>query len=64
MKKRRKIHVFENRGKPPSAKRTFASCDLVFPRLYKNEIKIQKNATRITIIDVKLDRKSTSELRI
>ena len=63
MQKYRKTHVCGNRGKPASEKRTFASCHLVLPRLYKSEKKFKKNM-RTTIIDVKFDKESKSKLRI
>ena len=63
MKKWRKTHVCRNKGKPPSEKRTFdifASCISSIIQKWK---KIQKNMCT-TLIDLKFDEKSKSELRI
>ena len=58
MQKCRKTPVCGNRGKPPCEKRTFILCFLDYTKVKK----MYKNM-RTTIIDVKFDEKSHSELR-
>ena len=60
MQKCRKTNVCGTRGKPPCKNRTFAFCVSLIVQKWKT---FKKNM-RTTIIDVKLDEKSKSELRI
>ena len=59
MQKCQKNPVCGNRGKPPCEKRTFASCISSIRQKWK---KIYKNM-RTTIIEVKFDEKSKSEVK-